>query len=642
MSHRDIPLLAPFLSKETSDPRDNTWQGDDISGPKDSHVTRVMFHNLNGLSLKGTEGIDMFVHDQALHEVDIQGITEHCLDTTKYRVYQTAQDITRQHSAAQSLLTLHSCEEPAVNVYKPGGTGFLITGDAVSRLEPNGISGDKIGRWSTIHFRRKGKPPITIISAYQVCPRPTNLLGNTAYHQQERALSKAGTPNLHPRQAFIRDLEAHISALQSRGHDIILGGDFNESLTDRRSGILRLITNRNLTDPFLQRYPDIPSFGTHIHGKRRIDMVFVSPSLLSSIYRIGYAPYFHSKPSDHRPLLIEFNTQTLFAYNIAIQSSNNRIVKTNDKNTVTKFIKQWFQQISDNQGFVLQTQLDEDRASPELVEHVDRIIGLSGQQAERACRRRRPEFYSQEIVQQRIRVSILRHHLNSMRMGVNRTPQLQRRMQRIGLDFPLPSSIRMAQDMLTSACEQLQQLRQKHYDLRQQEQILRNIKRRSSPSHQIDRLEVPASWPPSQTPIAEIGHLEDPKACREWKMVTLPHEVEYYLLLRNRLHFGQAHGTPFTTDPLCNDLDWGATTEEAFQVLQGNYSTAEVVPNCQDLLRECRHVAQLDSLPAELQVNDFKGKIRAWKESTTTSPSGRHLGWYKSLYATGISQEQTS
>ena len=40
-------------------------------------------------------------------------------------------------------------------------------------------------------------------------------------------------------------------------------------------------------------------------------------------------------------------------------------------------------------------------------------------------------------------------------------------------------------------------------------------------------------------------------------------------------------------------------------------------------------------MPAELELKDFIGKIKVWKESTTTSPSGRHLGRYKALLSTG-------
>lgn len=125
MSHLGTYPMARYLRTTTTHETDSIWQGDDLSQQKPSNRTRFMYHNVNGLSLHGIEGLDMFVNDQVNLEVDVQGITEHCLDTTKYQVYQTAQDIARQTYGSNALLYLNSSTEPAVNVYKPGGTGIL-------------------------------------------------------------------------------------------------------------------------------------------------------------------------------------------------------------------------------------------------------------------------------------------------------------------------------------------------------------------------------------------------------------------------------------------------------------------------------------------------------------------------------------
>jgi hypothetical protein len=325
-----------------------------------------------------------------------------------------------------------------------------------------------MGRWTFIHLRRRNQAPLTIISAYQVCPRPTNLLGNTAYHQQTRALSEAGDPDLHPRKAFIRDLEAFLSELIAKGHDILMGGDFNEALEDKNSGILKLITSTNLTDPFLYRFPQHNPFGTHIMGSRRIDYTFVTPNLLPALKKIGYAPFQYTKPSDHRPIFLEFDTKVLFGHrSMTVQTAVNRTVKSNDKATVTKFITTWYHEIARHNGFSLQSQLDNDcDESQHVVETLDEIIGTSGHHAEQACRKRRPEFYSQKLVQQRLRVSILRGHLHSMRLGVDRSAQLQRRMGRGGIDFPLPTTLRATIQALREASVSLQQTCKAHADIR--------------------------------------------------------------------------------------------------------------------------------------------------------------------------------
>ena len=43
-------------------------------------------------------------------------------------------------------------------------------------------------------------------------------------------------------------------------------------------------------------------------------------------------------------------------------------------------------------------------------------------------------------------------------------------------------------------------------------------------------------------------------------------------------------------------------------------------------------MASIQTYPT-ISLQEFEGKIRAWRESTTTSPSGLHLGHYKALFA---------
>ena len=623
---------------------DHTWCGDNLSYDKEPRMIRIMFHNVNGLPLQGPEAFDTFVNEQINLQVDIQGITEHCLDTTKFQVLHEVQTILRHQYHGQALMQLNSSNESALNTYKPGGTGIMMLGDSVGRLEPNGKGGDEMGRWSYVHIRRRHAPPVTIISAYQVCPRPTNILGNTAYHQQIRALHASARHNIHPRQAFIQDLSSFIATLTSQNHDIILGGDFNEALEDKKSGILTLLTRHNLTDVFLHRFPQHPPFGTHSFGKRRIDAVFVTPRMLPLIERFGYAPFHYTKGSDHRPILFEIDAATFFGSPPnPLRNIWSRNFTTKDKTAVTRFIETWYNEIQAQHGFSYVASINNDKVQPPTIEMLDDLIGKGSATAEQLCKRRRPEFYSQQIVQQRNRVSMLRSHLNGLRQGVDRTRQLQQRMHRQGLDIALPptqsttmSALRSARAELSKTCQENIAVRHAELESKieaatqqgnkprtkvlraikkfestlQTHRILKAMKRKSSAAQTIDRVEIPASWPPVGTPILSINQLEDPKTCQTWRLISEPSEVEYYLLLRNRLHFGQAEGTPFTTNPLVDDLNWEASTTSAEDLLEGSYIIETVVPNCNDLLRACRRVTNLDRLPSELSCDDFKGKIK--------------------------------
>jgi hypothetical protein len=46
-------------------------------------------------------------------------------------------------------------------------------------------------------------------------------------------------------------------------------------------------------------------------------------------------------------------------------------------------------------------------------------------------------------------------------------------------------------------------------------------------------------------------------------------------------------------------------------------------------LEECKRPNKLQEISATISDDDFQQTVKKWKESTSTSPSGRHLGHYK-------------
>jgi hypothetical protein len=59
----------------------------------------------------------------------------------------------------------------------------------------------------------------------------------------------------------------------------------------------------------------------------------------------------------------------------------------------------------------------------------------------------------------------------------------------------------------------------------------------------------------------------DPSTIQKWSMVHEPDQVSEYLMQQNKIHFGQAHGSPFTVQPL-DKLDWAASTPESEAIIQ--------------------------------------------------------------------------
>jgi hypothetical protein len=158
----------------------------------------------------------------------------------------------------------------------------------------------------------------------------------------------------------------------------------------------------------------------------------------------------------------------------------------------------------------------------------------------------------------------------------------------------------------------------------------------------ISRLQVPASWPTVNEFDEDTEYiLEDPKMvdkeeANEWREAKCPKEIEFLLRLQNQQHFGQAEtdGTPFMTKEMEHKFNWNASTNEAELVLEGKYEDEETSEITRLMLDNLTRVIDVYDTPKFLTREEFKGRFRVWRESTSTSPSGRHLGHYKAFVVT--------
>lgn len=390
----------------------------------------MSFTNVHGIRSTKTSLRHSFSDVVAAHfhyDIQIIGISEHHLPLANLGYKQRVQEAVQKgpHSGRMTY-QLNSSQEQSTHAdgRLMGGTGIIAANDMVGRLEPGGKGGDGMGRWSYMHLRRHRGAPLTVISVYQVCISPTNSLGQTAWHQQRRALDMRGDTS-HPRLAFMNDLEAFIQRLQAKKHDIIVGGDWNDSLSAPNSRLLKLCTTLDLVDPWLTFYPHHREFPTFERGAHRIDSVLVSRRLVSSIEQIGYSPVGSLLNTDHRTVMLAFHTTTLFGNATdPLPTMVSRGVRTKDLKSVTAFITTMHSHLDANNVFKRAKTLTEgnadDESQIELVENLDRLIGEAGDRGDKSCRKRRPQWYSVSTVQQRLELSYLRHYRNGIKAGIDR------------------------------------------------------------------------------------------------------------------------------------------------------------------------------------------------------------------------------
>jgi hypothetical protein len=117
------------------------------------------------------------------------------------------------------------------------------------------------------------------------------------------------------------------------------------------------------------------------------------------------------------------------------------------------------------------------------------------------------------------------------------------------------------------------------------------------------------------------------------------------ILERNKKHFHQADETPFTggaeNTVLYDLIGYTGMSQAAKDVVDGTF-LVKYGDKLGNILPETEQVICKLSIPEEIKVlgkkidteiskEDFISGFKGWKESTSTSPSGQHLGHYKAI-----------
>jgi len=207
-------------------------------------------------------------------------------------------------------------------------------------------------------------------------------------------------------------------------------------------------------------------------------------------------------------------------------------------------------------------------------------------------------------------------------------------------DIPLSKKLRHAQKALRKAKREAEHLRQKHLELLLNQAVAANQHKKSQALKYLIRAER------NRQCYARFRHNTKPKSSGSLAFVTVKDangvqqplleqdEIEDTLLEYSRTQFAKAEGSPFTQAPLNHLLQYDGLTAFGESVFKGwdllthhqfDEPTRAILQNMHNKLPTTNHPPQL--LDYELLMNG----IKKWPERTTMSPSGRHLGIYKTL-----------
>ena len=453
--------------------------GDDI-GPRDNSTTRFLFGNINGLQI-GDGGIQFrqICREIKTLAVDHASFAEINSNVALFEVRRLLYETTKREFA-HSVLSTSISATPCSRVFKPGGVMSLVQDDLVSRLLEKG--NDPLGRWSFCKYSGTNGKIISVITIYQVCTRPTNKIGNTAYHQQvaqmateaiETSAAVAGTPQ--PRSRFRRDLLRLLKLWRSGGESIILLGDFNDQILDGNSPLQSLFQDSALQflDIIGHRHPTTKSISTYIRGQKRLDYALITPELEPAVLHCGYLPFHSHFRLDHRFLFLDFNTTALFgSQTMSMPHHSLREFTTKDTTLVVKYLSAKNKYLSDNNFYcLLQRLTSAEVADPSLAERLDKVWVAASSYAANLCRSRRRAWWSIPLNQAIEKKDLLRTCVTGFRTLTNLSSVITARMSKLKIQFPIPTSLEAATVALRATQKEIYEIRNNSKSYREQSML---------------------------------------------------------------------------------------------------------------------------------------------------------------------------
>ncbi len=136
-------------------------------------------------------------------------------------------------------------------------------------------------------------------------------------------------------------------------------------------------------------------------------------------------------------------------------------------------------------------------------------------------------------------------------------------------------------------------------------------------------------------------HLKRAQGTEEWVTIIDQMQFEAAILMYNHQHFQQAKHTPFGSGTLASLIGSSGLTEACTSILDGTFTSQHNLSEFKELKQFIIDLATphklRNALPinTELTVEEYSTAISRWRKSTTTSPSGRHLGIYRATLNLG-------
>lgn len=678
-----------FEAEEVDEPlRENEPWNDSINENAEG-MFRVYYQNVRGI---GRDPVTAQQDCQMLEEMDVGCV---CLSETNLdwnRPYVVNDYHTTQRRRWKYCATsMASIELPTETEYIHGGTVTFAVNGWSSRVSQREKDPSGMGRWTSLTFVGRKDTKFTVITGYRCVQNRLN--GSVCAQETVFLRDRQSIDYPTPRKQFILDLIEFVRKKQEQNHEILICLDANEIMGDDSCGIAKVLRDCHLFDVFDEKEPDIEKRlkDTYRRGKdRRIDFILASRNVVDTVTRCGALSYNHGIASDHRGMFVDIDFARLLGGQIQdpVAPASRGFTSKNKKRCrlLLKHLNRYFEdhRVEHRVNDLVQRAGARELSVTEIrtrYNAIDRDITRGKLAASRKIKPKRSEFEWSEALDQ----AGMRHRFWKIRESDCRANSTSHRalsniIDRCGFteseeDVLAPKTLEELKKLKNDAFSELKAAQRAHRknhddDLNKRleearkkvrdaedpkeakkavtaiETIIRSgrraesyarIKRVTKPpssSGGLDRLDVPM-----RDPDGNIIYDEEGKEKRE--ILLEVNTIHKALLARNKQHFHQAADTPFGHGELARLVGYTGLTEAADAIVQGTFLPQyedklknELLPETRQIIRELAMppvIKELPKIKRTISKDEFISGIKKWKESTSTSPSGRHLGFYKVL-----------
>jgi hypothetical protein len=640
-------------------------EADDIWGdiPETGHGNcRVVMQNVNGI-----RGDNDFAsaHTMAEHAIQIEGniigLIETNVDWRSTGSQGKIRNIFRKYWP-RVVFASSSSDRRQKGVYQPGGTLSFVTSPWASRTSA-GTDSRGLGRWSTLTVIGRSNTKITFITAYRVDGTRTTKGPFTAYSQQLYLLEEKDSANTDPISNFYTDLKELIQKMQREQHEIVIMMDANACMADLKNKFAQWVLELKLVDPMTARHGTERQPATFQGGKHRIDYFLTTPVIYKYVKKAGILPFASYYESDHRALFLDID---MAAYlqgepSLELATETRHINGKNHKSIaiykseLEKFFQTsgYMQRLYDFETLHAQQKVLSEVMATEL-DNLDNELTSAKLYAESKCKRKVQVPWSPKIKELNDEIRYWKLWRKQDRTNIN----YGRKRASIKVTFNVPTtvptiavirkSIRDTENKIKLVKSNAAQHRVEFLtdqamvhetaNKKEAKAAVTRIKNAEHLSGIFQRLQSIMG----KTRGPGIAFILLPLLHGKFETVVHSEKVETHICESNYKHFGQANDTTFATNLLKKIFGQYGTNEESMRLLNG-IIPEELTHESEALLsilNKIQKVDGVDEISGRVTIDEVKNGYKKWRESTTTSPSGCHLGHDKAALNAILSPEE--